>query len=75
MDPIIGAGILGGAGLLSNLLQAGAQREAMNRQMAATGAQGVFQMEQARIEAEQKAKQSALADLIAAYRSTLGGGK
>jgi|LauGreDrversion4_2_1035121.scaffolds.fasta_scaffold4407853_1 hypothetical protein len=75
MDPIIGAGILGGAGLLSNLLQAGAQREAMNRQMAATGAQGVFQMEQARIEAEQKAKQGALADLIAAYRSTLGGGK
>jgi hypothetical protein len=68
----LAAGIPAAASLLSNLLGMGAQREAERRQMAQAGATGVYQMNQASLQQQQEAQQTALADLIAAYRSNLG---
>lgn len=73
MDPITMAAIFGGSQLLSNLMTGGAQRAAEKRQTAAEGAKGVYELTQAQAQQVQKAKQGSLQDLIAAYRSTLGG--
>jgi len=74
MDPIIGsAAIMAGTQLLSGLLgqKLAREQEEEARQLAA--AQSGLQMTQGMLSGQQKATESALGNLIAAYRSGLGG--
>ncbi len=79
MEPItgalIGGGVMGLAQGLSTLFQLNAQREAEKRGMIQEGLRGEYQMKRGAISDNLERQQSALADLISSYRSTLGGGK
>lgn len=71
MDPITMGAILGGSQLLSGLLGLQAQKEMEAEAAKRQGIKDVFQMQQQSLAQEQAAKQSALSDLIAAYRGAL----
>ena len=79
MDPVtgalIGGGVMGLAQGLSTLFQLNSQREAEKRGMIQEGLRGEYQMKRAAEGEHLQRQQSALGDLISAYRSTLGGGK
>jgi hypothetical protein len=68
----LAAGIPAAATFLSSLLGLGAQREAEKRSALQQGASGVYEMTQSSLGQQQQATQTALGDLIAAYRSNLG---
>lgn len=75
MDPLTGAALIGvGSQLLGGLLGASAQAKQQKQQAMQQAAATQFQMEgQARQLAEQQ-QQSALGNLVDAYRSALTGG-
>ncbi len=75
MDPLTGAALIGvGSQLLGGLLGASAQAKQQRTQAMQQAAATQFQMEgQARQLAEQQ-QQSALGNLVDAYRSALTGG-
>lgn len=76
MEPITTGLVIGGTtGLaqgLSSLFQLGAQREAERRKTLADAAQGAYQMRRQAIGKELEREQTALQDIINAYRSTIG---
>lgn len=77
MDPVtiglISGGILGGSKLLGGLMGAQAEREAERQKSLGEGAAQALKMGQESVRREKETQQSALADIIAAYRSGLGG--
>lgn len=74
MTALVAGGVSGIASGISSLFQLKAQREAEKRAMIQEGLRGEYQMKRGAIGQNLERQQSSLADLISAYRSTLGGG-
>jgi hypothetical protein len=72
LELALAAGIPAAASFLSSALGMSAQRQAEKRQAGAQGAAGVYEMTQGSLAQQQREQQTALQDLIAAYRSNLG---
>ena len=72
MDPITAAAIMSSGQLLASAFGLHEQRKQASRELGMQGAQGTYDMTQNQLAQQQKSQQTALSDLIAAYKSNLG---